>query len=788
MNKSSFGAFSVLIISGLLLSGCGGGGSSGSKSPASVAPSSTGGNQSLSVSSVLSSSSASTSSTSTITHLTINGAAVADALADGKLVVTVGTVSYETNIDESLKYTISLNIPQQDIDKPFVAVATGSGADAWVQFAASFPSIKSLVEKAGSDGVLNSEEFFGVNITALTTAQYAEINNQLIKVESDEIRKAAFLSMHPIRALEKAALISRMLSDIDFSLPEKTKTTLQFLSDENLSESYVEAFRVHNFDWVHSQIAIFQSNPFESVVAPQKLAGRYFLEALNYTYMLDFNEDGTGKLQSGSMSTIYYTENPKVNTEFTWVKKGKKIRINFLKPITYSVDYYHNNSSQFISCNEYYSNNNKCSLRFDSLDLDVITETEFSKLAYIRPNVTVTNNNERIHEGELNSQLARLISVNDFPLFVTSALIGHEWFTSDYRYVFSDNTTVLKTDLVTKTVENLSWESKDNHLVVGSEDIWMTHKSVAGYDIISVTNSQVVRKSLFKREQVNMAENDWVGRWTSYPFDMFSNAQDVNANKTWRDGFEAEGAGNWVINDHHTQTAISNGVWRMERDVLAIHGDKYFMSICQGVVAENFVPQNCYLSVATRSQSFDSNVFWGSWSYPAFNEKNSGKDWVPIGSMIFTTDSTLQKIVRPFARVAANKLFNRNDGTILEMISANKEEIELCEYKLYESCTEEDKIVYQRGIELKLVTNGNGTISMKHTGYGMGGFLETSELTFVNTLMVPKGYPQILFLRTQAGAMLNASGTVSGCGGILVGFEYRIPALNEACEITVNFQ
>ncbi len=773
--------YSLVLGISLVISGCGGGGGGGGSKTNQLSSTAT----PVSSSSAIQSS-ASTSSLSSTTQLTIQGAVDAEALAGGEIVFTIGPQNYKAAINNSLKYSIALNIPLQYIDKPFVAIAAGSGVNNWAQLAATYPSIKALAEKAGSDNTLNADEYFGVNITALTTAQYSEIKNQSISLESDENRKNAFLVAHPMRILEKTAFITKIFSDLDFKLPKSVLTTLDFLSDENLSETYIEISRIANVDWVHPQIASMQTSSIQNTVASAKISGTYFLEALNYAYVLSFNENGTGNLQAASMNIIYATDNPTVNASFTWARTGKKIRIQFSQPITYSVDYYHNGNSGYVSCNNYFTENTKCNLTFNSIDIDLVTDTDFGKFAYIRPDVTVVKGDRTLHNGELNSDLVSLINTDDLFSISRSDLIGHEWYAPEYRYVFSENGSVLKTDLVNNTTKSLAWELKDKHVVVGTESLWIVNKNVIGYGIISVDESRVFRKSLFKRYDVNMAESDWVGRWTSYPFNMYTTSYDVNANKTWRDGFEAEGAGSWSTNDSHTQTAISNGTWMMRRDVLAIHDDKYYMSVCQGQVNINFVPYNCYLSVATKSSNFDSNVFWGSWSYPVFNEKKSGKDWMLIDGRAYFTNTEDLAFTLPYTRVSVNKLYNNFDETILEMTSAGKNEIELCEYKFFESCAEENKRVYQRGIELKLVTNEKGTISVKNIAWGPGSVIHTYERNVVNTVMIPKGTPQIFIVKPDSGLAL-ASNAVAGCGGTLIGQEYRIPARTEPCEITVRF-
>lgn len=760
---------------GLVISGCGGGSSSDYDHTSSAISSST---------SSATTSSSSSSSMPTVIHLTIQGRAVADALVDGEVVFTIGTTDYIAKITDTLNYSIELTVPQQDVDKPFSAVATGSGVDDWVQLAASFPSIKNLAEKAGSDGVLDHEEYFGVNITTLTTTQYAEIKNQPAEIDSDESRTNAFLMMHPIRSLEKAAFISRMFSDIDFNLPPPAQTTLDFLLDDNLSETYLEAFRTSDFYWIDSHIAAIESDPSQSSVSPAKFNGTYFLDSLYQTYMINFNEDGTGRLKTASIDARLNAENSLVDTGFSWVRKAKQIRIQFSQPITYSTGYYILDN-QYYLCGDGTASNDLCSITFTTINLDLITDTDSSRLAYLRYNMQVDNNGVTIEENISSSFLTRIISASDLPSGSRSDVSGYEWYTHHYRYVISDNGTGSKTNLITKTNENFDWEFKDNRIEIGSSTLWLINKNIAGYDIISVDESGAIRQPLFKRHPVNMGENDWIGRWQSYPFNMSSSIYDVNPDKTWRDGFEAEGAGSWSTANSHTQTAVANGAWRMDRDILAIHDERYYLSICQGEAATEFVASDCYLSVATKAPDFDSNVFWNYWSYPAFNEQISGNAWVPVWGSVFITDESGQSIVRPFTRISVNKLFSIEDKTIVEMTSAGKDHIELCEYQMFEVCNESEKQIYQRGIEVELVTIGQGNIYLNSVGDNTGAFYNFQR-TVSGIFMIPRFHPQELVITTENGEELSP-GDVMGCDGTLTGTIYNIPARTDGCEITVNF-
>jgi len=791
MNKLFSLSCGMLFGASMVLSGCGGGGG-GSKAPANP-PASSAALSSVAPSSVApSSSSAASSSLPATTQLTIQGKAVANALVGGEVIFTIGAKTYKGNIDDALNYSVLLNVPAQDITIPFSAIATGSGIDSWVQLAASFPSITALVEKAGSDKILNANEFFGVNISALTTTQYAEIMTSDATVTTDEERKGALLDSHPIRALEKAAMLTRILSDIDVDLPKPATTTLEFLLDENLSETYYEILRLSNFPELNSRIKALSENVAVTSVSSAKLSGVYFLEALNSQYQLTFNDDGTGKLHTASLYSGYYDRNGNniVSVDFSWVRKAKQIKIQFTQPVRYTTDDYRPDIGLVYNCDDYFTVSSEyCDIAFDSIQLNLVSETEFTKLAELQINAEVYRNGTSLYKGGMSSEFARLTSTDSALSITNSDLVGSEWFADEYSYVFLENGTGKQTDLQNKTEYSFNWKIKNNSVDIGGVSLWPISKSAVGYTLFYVDADRVNRTLMIKRTPVVMTEADWVGRWTGNPLNIFANAYDVNANKTWADGFESEVAGSWSLIDDHRQTAISNAVWRMDRDVLAIHDGKYYMSQCHGVYIDSgsvFYP-NCFIAVATRAKNFDTNVFWGVWSYPAFNEKNTGDSLIPIGGNLFSSDSSLQLMHKLYYRVSATKLFSRDEDTILEMTAATKNEIELCEYKIYEQCAEENKRSYERGVQVKISANTeHGGLFIDYNATGAGGSYVTTNRYVDEAIMLPKNRAQVIRLSPNTGYTIRSE-NISGCDVVRNGLDYEIPARTTDCELKVTF-
>lgn len=787
MNKLSLLSYGVLLGASLVLSGCGGGGgSSGSKPALSQAVSSP------AVSSVVSSSFASSSLPANI-KLEIHGKAAAYSVGGGEVAFTIGAQTYKTQIDGSLNYSIALDIPPHDSYAPFTAIATGVGTEGWVQLAALYPSVALLSEKAGSDKVLNADEYFGVNITALTTAEYAEIINKQLPYATDAERKAALLSLHPIRAMEQAAMVSRLLTDVSIGLPAQAKTTLDYLLNANLAETYLESLRNTYQNELSNQIYRIQQDVSQSNLSGKKMIGKYFLEAPYSQYLLTFNEDGTGRLMTGSINSlnINLAGPNEVNASFTWVRKGSFVKLNFNDVVKYKVESVGYAAGQAWGCDGYSTSTvDLCVLSFDSMELEIITEADYRYIA----NLTIyaeakrENDNVPVFLGAIGPQLAKITSASDASVVAATELIGSEWVSDKYTYVFTDNGKVTRKNLTSDTESTLSWTLENNHLVLDDAEFWLTHKEQGGFSIFYVDSSHAYRTSLFRRTVVTMAESDWVGRWNTVPVDASSYTYDVNADKTWRDGFEAQSAGSWAILTDHSQAALANASWRMIRDIVAIHDGKYYLRVCQGIEVTPFIPTDCYLSVQKKSIAFDTAIFWKPWSNPVFNEKTTQKPLVSMWGYLFVEDAadSSRLSFRHYVTVAPNKLFNSAQRTIVEMTSASANEIELCEYPLNQSCIESNKRKYERGIEVRLSIGAGGTVDHLLPVHNLDDeYFSTFRWSIDKIIMVPKGRAQVLAVKADAGYTID---TVSGCGGNLVGNEYYIPSLTNGCELAATFK
>lgn len=828
MNKLFTLSYGVILGSVLLLVGCGGGGGGNKSSPtavSSVAISSSVASSvmpsSVSVSSSVSSSSSSnssvsliatsssssitaissmssassiapsSSSSSAIARLTIQGKVSTDALVGGVVKVSIGGRPFTADVDDAKNYSLVLDVPDSELAKPVSVIATGIGNEKWVVLAALLPSVSQLTDLAGADKLLTSAEYSGVNITPLTTAQYAEVINSHLPITSDAERKSALLSMHPTKSLEQAAALSRLLTDISVDLPIQVATTLDYLLNADLADAYLEILRLTRKSQLDSEIETIQDDSAQSFVSAKKIIGNYFLEAKNSRYLLTFNSDGTGVLRAGTIHSEILA-NASITAKFTWQRKAKTILLNIIDQANYrvsSITAIVADDEVVYRCDDSATSNNTetCTLLLKSIQLDLIDETEARHFAQLHIDISATRDNGvRVYDGEIQSQPARLIKLDDAISIASSDIIGFEWFSENYSFVFSADGKVKRTELRTKNTSSLNWVLDKSRIQIDGLDLWITHQDSSGFGVVHNDADNVYRTALIKRHVIALQDSDWIGRWTSYRNDLPVTAYDVLADKSWRDGFENGSLGNWSRVNGHTQTAISNGVWRMLRDLLAVHDGVHYFSVCQGVEAET--PVGCYLSRDTRAANFDSRVFWNNWSFPAFNEQSGSGIWTYLYDRAIFADTPGGTFNgRVYSKVSPTRLYNERTDMILEMNDASANTISLCEYAVNDACRNKDKRTYERGLEigLTLTTGGSLVYTMDYRDLDANIGLSTSISRSVDKVfMVPKLRAQELSVLPSSGYQL---GSINGCGGTLSGSIYRIPALTSNCQITASF-
>ena len=777
MNKFSSLSSWLLLSASAALIGCGGGGGGGSNPPPAVS--------SATASSVTVTSSS--SSAPATTQLTIQGMAVAGALAGGEVAVTIGSNTYKATIDNVMKYNITLAIPNQDAGKPFVAIATGATSNAWVQMAASYPSINKLRELAGTDGVLDATEYLNVNISPVTTAEYALIVGSKLPTGTDAERQYALVAVNARDKLARAGWLHKMLGDINVDLPSKYKTTLEMLLDYEYSRGQLNIFRATG-ERFESELSELQQDQQQSRLSNQPVTGKFWVSGDDFNYLVDLNEDGTGHLLTSSQAghLVSATDWKYRESSLKWVRKGADIKLTFEPAINYGQIVH---GSYYTHSCQQHTNSSDCSIKLENMLVTLLADNEVGKIANITLNAALVKNDDSVIEQIIVEHLhLALVDRQHLYKLTKEELVGHKWYTNQYSYVFNSNGTVDQTAEVPESSSTVNWKIEDGYLTLDGDTAQLLPLYPEGPGFVALElfakgsstqfDDALQRKLFIKAADVSMTSSDWIGRWHRVEDNSFYSAIDYYSNQGYRDGFETQALGSWsVVSNSHVR-GFSNGSWRMEHELLAINNGRHYMQYCYGGEMVDFKPINCLVEAYVIDKTFSGNTFWESWSHPLFQETGTLQQWRFNG---------YSEIQRPnltsvrHEKVASNKLFSKDSGKVLEMLSSSKDLVVLCEYDAFTTCEQGTTYNLKRSLEIKITAIGNGTV------YVIDNSTINGVKKSTNSYMFPRFENYLLTLEPSSGYTVTANNIVGNCNGSLSGSYYNIPARDADCEISVTF-
>ena len=788
MSRKKFSWFLqfTIITSALLVQGCGGGGGGSKQSNASTT-------SSVSLSSSLSSTNSSTSSSSALSNkLTITGLVVADALAGADVEFIVGSQVFKTKANDKKQYSIDLAVLSENLFTPISAKATGVNNNSWIQFAGSLPSLNQLKALAGEDAILNVNEFFGVNISSLTTAQFVLANESKRKINTDEDRKWAMLEVSFDRQTEMAATLNILLTDVRLNLPKNTTNTLDFLLDKNTSLAYINILKSRDSSYFNDSIESIEADINQTKKPNKALDGRYLVYSANVIYHIELNNDGTGRFQSGprlsaQLQTFSSTNSVNfIDLPITWIKKDTSIKIDFSSTVVYGeVSGYSDpqNANAHVSCD---NDGTPCNLTLSSIFLTHVTDNEVNTSVKLTIEAVLKDGyGSVVYDYAKETQYVNMRKIAGFPEITSKDILGYEWYLDTFKYIFNSDGTASQTNLATKQERSIDWKIEDGHLLLdnGSLTIWLNYPTESGFLITKWAldikqYGALLQMPMVKRQSVKMTNQDWIGRWTASQIGVDSSFYDVYSNGKWRDGFQPSSRGNWSVLDDTKQVAISDGTWRMYRDVLAVYDGRYYIELCQGYDSENFNPY-CSLEVVTKDESHGGNTLWASWTEPLFQDLLTDTVWSFRGTQSLSYNRETNK---NFIKVSADRLYDPANAKVLQVMSSTAQTVDVCEYDIFSSCDLAKQITLTRGLEISILSPGSdgtigGRVDYIQDGFGTAIFAVGAHI-----------YPRNKSLWFQVISHDRYSlESIDGCGGVLNAKNYDVPPLNSDCDITVTF-
>ena len=761
----------------LQLSGCGGGSSSKPTPTQSSTPASSAPKSSEPVSSV-------SSSSPQPIALTIKGALAPSLhLANADIKAVAGDQIFTTNANSDRTYSLDILVSEKNKAIPIQMFAKGVGTGSFVELANILPSTIKLVDLAGNDKTVDSQEFFGTNFSTLTTAEYAQIKLLNLTLATDSERDNALLSLSEYDALKLATLIQDYSSRSTISLPEEKATTLELALDADLAETHI------SITYRRASELELRRDPIQTKMTMEVLSGKYFVKTgeQDRAYSLVFNADGTGELLADVNFMISTNTKGSVNSPFTWEQEDKVIKLSFTSlslaktqdvwlPIGEQCD---TEITDFVDT---------CEIKLASMNIEIITDREQGKLFYVYPTFQSFRNGELISSDHgLYVRTGVLFKPQDNVTFTAEKIVNADWHIGNYSYRFTTATEGIRTNFLTDTQEQFVWSIVNGRLSINlnSTEIQPFQETKAGYRVLYFENTNtalavISNRLMVKRQPLSLTENDWLARWVGIPVGKDNWYDDFNPNGDWSSGFFPRGNGRWFITGTSSINA-KNENWQYDFDVLSIHDNIHYLRVCHGPAVIDTQWYGCFVAPYLKTNPASFAILGGGSFGGVFNELATGKYLKLTSNEYYEGVSENIEQKKVYQKVSATRLFIPETGSIWQLVSNSSSEVIFCEYQADSSCNTGTKRTLTPGLQVKLNITGNGTVYQKYLTQHGNIRTQTSEY-----VMLPKGHKQLLDLVPASGYSLSSE-SISGCGGKLAELIYHIPPLQSSCEINIAF-
>ncbi|KID58732.1 hypothetical protein JF50_02360 [Pseudoalteromonas luteoviolacea] len=405
-------------------------------------------------------------------QLTIMGKVTDQPIGHAHVRAQIGDKVFTTIANSLGEYALAINLEQSEeayINELVKLTATGQGQLDFVEFVSQLGALSQLNLAAGSDTVLNAEELFDVNVTNVTTAEYALLSEFDDAFDSAEQLENRRLGISAKQKLDIATVLKAIVDNDSVDLPESHVTTLDLAKDKEASNQYLSKLKEEQPGLVQSTVDALKSDAdllqpstisFDEVVwitEPDYMDGFYF--------GLDLKEDSTGYFIANgrhqvsweyddSRLTVYFDE-PLILTNVNHIDRYSRFSLQSLTLDFYTQsEQYHSSNVTLIGYDtdiglhssrtasfhsQVYTQSSFAELSKQTLDgnWSVFTVTELVEKTYQEYHFDETNkltvlesqkqldwlisgNEMRIHDGE-HTQVLQLIAHTEFGLH----FIGH---------------------------------------------------------------------------------------------------------------------------------------------------------------------------------------------------------------------------------------------------------------------------------------------------------------------------------------------------------------------------
>lgn len=727
------------------------------------------------------------------TSLTINGLVTDSVVSNANITATIRDLTFTTSADTYGNYTLNLSVDDAHLNDLVLLTADGGSSKPTLKLVSQLPSMQTLLVQAGSDEQLDESENFSVNVTNVTTAEYA------LMVKRGNFYGVPFLNAKNdlelknlsagIREYEKywlAALI-KIVSDMDVSLPSGAKTTLDLALDKDLTNELHASINNSTPELIDQVITTIKSDA--SIVQPQQLdyRGTYIMYRgigdTDWELIVDDNNKGEAKTRFG-------------NSKFTWTQDGQKLSIHFDKPIDLEQQDYLGNwvaTSLEIYIDGIVTNANVTMLRVILSDDGTIL-SEHSDFKSVM--LASTAKGLRLEKEKL---------VGDW-------IQGAEGRASLFKLNSDDSVNLSNLD-GTDMQAGLTWAISEKGFTVFRDgkkltDYYVLNDLEVGYSFAAVNWSPSSSDEVFayawsgqliRQQQLSLTKADLRGTYVGTAGRIYTLSTDdiieglssrispwnySSADSTWTRYIYQDKDTRWLGYCDQVVNKSCKVFRKLVAKVLASANDSYYLLNTITEYDANGEQSYSYSFLETWSRIpppsyFDYWFVMSTYRREFFQQTVNGvKVWHFVDGRMEVNDKSDDSFPQASipTTIAKGKLLYTREGAPkeLELVSVSDEGIVVCEYNSGANCT--------KGSEITLSNRTPAAISYR---VSVGGFVE------YESFYASHSDPMTLFGNIATFTIVPDQGytieSVTGCGGKLNGFTYTTAPVRDKCTITADF-
>lgn len=739
-----------------------------------------------------------------VSNVTITGLVTDNPIANAELEINVGDDVFQVTADANGRYTIEIVVDESSTDKLVLVKAKGlDSTDPGVVFVSQLSTIQSLLEQAGDDNTVDADDNFGVNITNVTTAEYALLTRDGSEPKSIDELNAALLNVDADEKINLAALIKIIVDYTDYTLPEGVANTLDLVKDPQIAQEFEDSVNETDPELIDKTKDEIKSDSDLVSDSDEPIVGDFIVNSPRYhnnsAYHLTLSEDGTGVL------------NINTSTKVTLSKEDSTYSLALEEDVITSKQSIFNGEST------YHLTTYLKELSFLVLaENDVFRTIEVTEVKQ-KSQDFLDGGEPTLWEPETRTYTTNLIDKSQTIALEAAELISNVWVIDTFDNDFDattgqDDPETLRFyedgtgDVNYNPGDTFNWSLNDTKLSVtydedgetGIIEIWFTKTLSAGYQLVALDTSfeetsNTLMGLMIKKSDVTTTNEDIIGRWHGF----------IGTQQSYDLNIFPDGTVRLGIGDTGFQGYLEDGQFSRRRYYSEQYGIvsscEGFDSSCylEGEMLHDFitiVDNHYYIERTVKRYYSNGETFQDEKSiviyeysseltYTDFTEElldNYPVLYKDDGTKVsiytrFNSDNTLSYVV---SVDGAEYTASFNDGVIsyevngttwfMELVSADESNIIICQYKAGESCNESTQVSYlpsRPKVTQTVLESDNGSLSPMT--------VETYWYQRTSFEIIPdEGY---------------TLGTISGCDGYVDGDYYIAYADSEDCEITATF-